>query len=79
VKLVASWQTGWKHHLPFDSEVAVAARTFSDGRRALGSTAIRGMIGASTIAILAMDQRKVVRRKQSPKRKIRGQAMSLQK
>jgi len=30
-------------------EVAVAARTFSDGRRALGSTVIRGMIGASTI------------------------------
>jgi hypothetical protein len=50
-------------------EVAVAARTFSDGRRALGSTVIRGMIGASTIAILALDQRKVMRRKQRPKHK----------
>jgi hypothetical protein len=48
-------------------EVAVAARTFSDGRRALGSTVIRGMIGASTIAILALDQRKVVRRKTKAK------------
>jgi len=40
-------------------EVAVAAHTLSHGRRALGSTVIRGMIGASTIAILALDQRKV--------------------
>jgi hypothetical protein len=37
------------------------------------------MIGASTIAILAMDQRKVVRRKQNPKRKIGDQAMSIPK
>jgi len=40
-------------------EVAVAAHTLSRGRRALGSTVIRGMIGASTIAFLALDQRKV--------------------
>jgi len=47
VKLVASWQSGLETPSAFLTvEVAVAACTFSHGRRALGSAVIRGMIAA---------------------------------